>query len=134
MNREIKFRAWDEERNEMIYQDKHTSFQIADWFIGIDCDDTKNYEYREWSWNGWLNCILMQYTWLKDKNGNDIYEGDIIKYWESNPEYFIIYFENGWFIGKKHNTLSVKHPVKDLLLDRMEQYWNIYQNPELSPN
>jgi len=57
--RQIKFRAWDKENKEMIYQDKHTCFHIADEFVGIDCDKTKGYEYREWSWNGALNCVLM---------------------------------------------------------------------------
>ena len=62
--REIKFRAWDKEEQEMLDWDKFFNLDIAQVF------ESKG------SWG----VYPMQYTGLKDKNGTEIYDGDYIRY------------------------------------------------------
>lgn len=94
MNREIKFRAWDKERKVM-----ENCISINPFFVS-DCDR------RTWKHN---EVELMQYTGLKDKNGKEIYEGDICNCREyecfgkvewNNEEagfYFCVVLEGGGF-------------------------------------
>ncbi len=74
MNREIKFRVWSTFHNkeELIYLNEFTSKDLE------SCDNWK----------------VMQYTGLKDKNGREIYEGDLI--------HWVIY-DNG-YDGKNFNV------------------------------
>jgi len=70
MSREIKFRAWDKP-DEMSFPDGCMSYFDVKNFISGDYD------------------FLMQYTGLKDKNGTEIYEGDIVRRYGFN-EIFIV--------------------------------------------
>jgi uncharacterized phage protein (TIGR01671 family) len=65
--REIKFRAWVA-KSRMIFS-KDTYGNYLDFFtICRQCND------------GFGNCYLMQFTGLLDKNGKEIYEGDILRW------------------------------------------------------
>jgi uncharacterized phage protein (TIGR01671 family) len=68
--RQIKFRAWDKGKRRMSLQ----PFTIQEVFY--NGGDTYAEELNEI--NDRDDLILMQYTGLKDKNGKEIYEGDIV--------------------------------------------------------
>jgi len=128
--REIKFRAWDPVHKK-IFMPQFDRMQTM---------------------------LLMQYTGLKDKNGKEIYEGDIVKwkfshtYDEGTEHEYIsktsgivtVVFNNGgfginrykWLEGGNVKTDSTGDFCKDLhgWLKSWQEYkiiGNIYENPEL---
>ena len=86
--REIKFRAWNKNRN-MFIIDGMTPKEIQD-------DATQSMQLPMMTSE---DCVWQQYTGLKDKNGIEIYEGDVIEYCISEPETATVTFEHGVFWG-----------------------------------
>lgn len=110
MSREIKFRAWDQLNNRMIPLCFPTVNGGAEWISG--CDSTgKDY-------------FFMQYTGLKDKNGKEIYEGDILD-WLGRKFPITINLLHGlrFMVGK--DQLVKMHASEGVVIG------NIYENPEL---
>lgn len=128
MGREIKFRAWDTETKEMSYD-----FLNKQWLRV--CIESPYVE-------------LMQYTGLKDKNGREIYEGDIVTL--NVPDDECVEVGNGWMdtvINKGFKmTGVVRFLYSSWFLDEsdgkgcpldfdskqsIDICGNIYENPEL---
>ena len=128
--REIKFRAWDKKEKKMwiqslvgvgVYENALYSNPYS--------KDTKNEFTTHWT-GGKITQELMQYTGLKDKNGKEIYEGDILDIegdTKRNP-YQVIFRNAGFDAVAKTDFVGMGKWYKD---EKVEIIGNIYENPEL---
>ena len=68
---------------------------------------------------------LMQYTGLHDKNGVEIYEGDIVR--RDNTIFLVVWYEYGWHYAWGADEVSSRLHDANMF----EVIGNIYENPKL---
>lgn len=116
--RTIKFRAWDERNKKMIL------FDFKDIY-----EDGNTYRYSGWPLE---NMPKMQFTGLLDKNGKEIFEGDIVSRFHDTQR-SAVEFKRGCFVS--HIQLSGGAPIAEEILCNdlsvTEVIGNIYENQEL---
>ena len=127
--REIKFRAWNKEKNVMVYKNEDDSDEYWDGVCASDIEVLNNILSSELTSETYN---FMQYTGLKDTNSNEIYEGDIVKIKSAVHENALEYigeviFDNGAYMCKSKWNI---HYLGDLFLNR-EILGNIYENKSL---
>ena len=125
--RTIKFRAWDLRsrrknkwiKNFNVTYDGRVESMVDTTTLGGS--DPHTYDKVE----------LMQYTGLKDKNGKEIYEGDVLQAYnflgEKLEKYQVVWELNGFHYKKDLKSDSSVYLHKDLV----EVVGNVYENSEL---
>ena len=107
--REIKFRAWDKENKEMVE---------------VELLGKEVLLYKNGEWENIENFEVMQYTGLKDENGREIYEGDIVKHATWGDVYEVIFEDGGFYVLSSYDFQTInEYPL--------EVIGNIYEKPEL---
>lgn len=126
--RELKFRAWDNKKKTMLYE------------LYVHCEGmpvnkifTDNWDYITRG-----RYERMQYTWLKDKNWIDVYDGDVLKILWNSQTLFIVFWseEESGFQIRYLEWMDWVHfhfnlPPEDW--NSMEIVGNRYESPILQP-
>lgn len=114
MSREIKFRAWDTKLSLMFDWESIKDTQLFwDALKGVDAE-------------------IMQFTGLLDKNGKEVYEGDIIANGDTKPAILQVKFLEGGFCCTAEGILPIDlNCFYPSIGCRFEVIGNIYENPEL---
>lgn len=118
--RELKFRAWDKQEKQMM---KVSAISLENKEIGVK-------DFRTYHFFRIKNIELMQYTGLKDKNGTEIYEGDVIKVERDGIIYRVKWIHGGFGLEPRYNSPFYPRLGNVELREKIEVIGNIHENPE----
>lgn len=126
----LKYRAWDKHEQKMFTND-----ELIIWNGNVYANDSKKLTCN--NLKGWSidDEYLMQSTGLVDKNGKEIFEGDVVRQVRTQPTTeneiiigVVTMIEGAWLIMNDCEQLASKLWSET---DENEIIGNIYENPEL---
>ena len=129
--REIKFRAWNKEKKIMVYNNEDNSAEYWDGAYGSDIEII-NTALTSFPLNTYE---FLQYTGIKDKNGVEIYEGDIIEIEfmdhivKGDKFKGIVKFYDGSFFVENEKSQNAHFLFREV--DILTVLGNTYENVEL---
>lgn len=136
MNREIKFRTWQKYHKRMleVIGLRYENNELTE--IGVKYPDghipkrvyysKNNSDFYLYNNKGDCTFELMQYTGLKDKNGKEIFEGDIIKDCDTGEIKTVLWHKNCFVLRDTRGFYQWTYYE-----DEHEVMGNIHDNPEL---
>jgi len=135
--REIKFRLWDSENKIMVLSEDSILGEGASFDIGSDgsthCTYNRSFypnikDKTELAHANSSRCILMQFTGLHDKNGKEVYEGDIVKTVDRQEKEARVI---EWKVECGDDYEFTGFSISDFNIKYDEVIGNIYENPNL---
>ncbi len=124
--REIKFRVYIKKTKEMLPVASIVQMNDEEWLRVFPKWYDWNFLESEW------DIVLMQYIWIEDKNGKEIYEGDLVKCIAEEK-----YSKESWVYPIEYYADEQQFTPKWACnlwwgwWDSIEVVGNVYENPEL---
>ncbi|WP_373758269.1 YopX family protein [Jeotgalibaca porci] len=142
MKREIKFRAWDKAQECYLYDVQRAYDTLSG---RVKYENGENADYDEQCFDGFLDdeqYIVEQYTGLKDNNGREIYEGDIVQVTSEDGEFYVAAVK--WFGDEGYPVFDLAGisaawcyesnalaTIFEGSFETCEVIGNVHENPEL---
>lgn len=133
-NSRFKFRAWLVDAEQMIFANDQCSTDYCEIWIFTENNIKIQVQETIWREGGGetferieyvdVDAKIMQYTGLKDKNGKEIYEGDIYHMGDKKITYTVVWHDSG-LIGKQNGSSS--YAGLEHWMCKIEVIGNVYE-------